>query len=57
MSALAIIGATFLCAVFAGAVIPGVAYHVYFGTEDGALEWHQKHAQPKDRATHQGDTK
>lgn len=52
MRVLAIIGGTFLVCVFLGAAVPGVAYHVYFGTEDGATEWHQKHAQPKNGDTH-----
>lgn len=49
MKVLAIIGGTFLLAVFAGALIPGVSYHVYFGTDEGALEWHRKHAQFKEQ--------
>ena len=46
---LVIIGGTFLLAVFAGALIPGVSYHVYFGTDEGAMEWHRKHAQHKEQ--------
>lgn len=49
MRVLAIIGGTFLLASFAGALIPGVSYHVYFGTDEGAMEWHRKHAQPKEQ--------
>ena len=49
MRMLALIGGAFLLAVFAGALIPGVSYHVYFGTDEGAIEWHRKHAQPKEQ--------
>lgn len=51
MRVLAIIGGLFLLFVLAGALIPGASCHLYFGTDQGALEWHQKHAQPKE-STH-----
>ena len=44
MRGLAIIGLMVLLCLFAGAVIPGVSCHVYFGTDQGALEWHRKNA-------------
>lgn len=41
---LQIVGFVFGMALIAGAVIPGVSCHVYFGTSDGAKEWHEGHA-------------
>lgn len=40
---MAFIGAMWTAAVLAGSMVPGVAFHVYFGTEDGAMAWHKKH--------------
>lgn len=54
MRVLAIIGGMFLLCVFAGALIPGVSYHVYFGTDQGALEWHRKNATDNEAARKQG---
>lgn len=54
MRVLAIIGGTFLLCVFAGALIPGVSYHVYFGTDKGALEWHRKNATVDETTCKQG---
>lgn len=48
MKALTLIGAAFVIASLAGAFIPGAAFHVYFGTEDGARAWHRKHVEPKE---------
>ena len=55
MRVLAIIGGTFLLCVFAGVLIPGVSYHVYFGTDHGALEWHRKNATGNEAASKQGE--
>lgn len=55
MRVLAIIGGTFLLCVFAGALIPGVSYHVYFGTDHGALEWHRKNATGNEATCKQGE--
>jgi len=54
MRVLAIIGGMFLLCAVAGALIPGVSYHVYFGTDQGALEWHRKNATDNDAARKQG---
>ncbi len=54
MRVLAIIGGMFMLCVFAGALIPGVSYHVYFGTDQGALEWHRKNATDNEAARKQG---
>lgn len=45
---LQIIGGMFLLFVLAGTVIPGVSCQLYFGTDQGVLEWHQKHARVKE---------
>jgi len=37
-----VVGVVCVVALIAGAVIPGVSCHVYFGTTDGAREWHKK---------------
>jgi hypothetical protein len=42
---LQVVGFIFVIALFAGSVIPGVSCHVYFGSSDGAAEWHKKKAE------------
>ena len=46
MRVLAIIGAVFLIFSLLASLVPGAAFHVYFGTEDGAKKWHAKNSKP-----------
>ena len=39
-----VVGFACVVALVAGAVIPGVSCHVYFGTTEGAKEWHKERA-------------
>lgn len=51
MRALALIGALFIFSCVIGAVVPGAAFHVYFGTEEGAAKWHRQILKGKEGAT------
>ncbi len=35
------VGAFFVIAAAAGVFIPGVAFHAYLGSSEGALKWHK----------------
>lgn len=36
------VGSCFLIAAVAGIFIPGVEFHIYFGTKEGAIKWHEE---------------
>ncbi len=46
--AIIVIGAAFLIFSLLGSLVPGAAFHVYFGTEDVAKKWHTKNSQNHD---------
>lgn len=45
MKIMAFIGVMWTAAGLIGAFVPDAAFHVYFGTEDGAAAWHKKHSE------------
>jgi hypothetical protein len=47
MRVLALIGGFFLLFTIIGS-LPGMSFHVYFGTEEGARKWHNEHSQNHD---------
>lgn len=36
------LGVAFCIAFIAGACVPGLEFHMFFGTESGAAAWHQE---------------
>lgn len=44
-----VVGVLTIVAAVTGAVIPGLSFHAYWGTDQGAKEWHIDHANRKDK--------
>lgn len=42
MTILKIFGLALIVMSIAGALVPGLAFYIYFGSEDGALTWHRE---------------
>ena len=44
MRVFTIIGVLFVSASMLGGLVPGMAFHVYLGTAQGAHDWHREQA-------------
>lgn len=51
MRVMALIGAIWVVLSLAGAFFPGLSFHVYFGTTEGAQKWHIERAQAKEETS------
>lgn len=51
MKTLAFIGAVWTLVILVFSFTPGLAFHLYAGTEDGAAKWHQAQAATEQACT------